>query len=179
MRLATCWTCIPLSSHQLGFLHLIIHVRYVKGQTMLIRCYFAIIVMVDTISSASSQSSLKFALAIGTIHHVFLQHLDSYSDHATLFLAQVWGGDTWEFHLSLLLCIVYICVCMHFFLVDYFIALTSFGLFGLVEFTMDLHPYNTVHHDTTCHDSYHAHTWPYTWWLVTGMPMCTFRVNVR
>jgi hypothetical protein len=62
-----------------------IHVRYVKGQTMLIRC-FAIIVMVDTIYFASSWSSLKFLSTFGTIHHVRLQHLDFYSDHATLFL---------------------------------------------------------------------------------------------
>jgi hypothetical protein len=45
--------------------------------------------MVDTISSASSQSSLKFPLAFGTIHHVLLQHIDFSSDHATLFLVRV------------------------------------------------------------------------------------------
>jgi hypothetical protein len=45
--------------------------------------------MVDTISSASSQSSLKFPLAFGIVHHVFLQHLDFYSNHATIFPAQV------------------------------------------------------------------------------------------
>jgi len=59
---------------------------------MLIICYFAIIIMVDTISSASSWSSFKFSLTIGIVHHVFLQHLDSYLDHATLFPAQVLGG---------------------------------------------------------------------------------------
>jgi hypothetical protein len=59
---------------------------------MLIRCCFAIIVMVDTIYSASSRSSLKFSLAFGTVHHVLVQHLDFYSDHATLFSAQVYGG---------------------------------------------------------------------------------------
>jgi hypothetical protein len=56
---------------------------------MLIRCCFAIIVMVDTIYFASTQSSFKFSLAFGTIHHVLLQHLDFYLDHATLFPAQV------------------------------------------------------------------------------------------
>jgi hypothetical protein len=88
----TYQTWIPPSLRQLGFLHLIIHVRYVRGQMMLIRCCFAIIIMVDTISSASSRSSLKFLPAIGTVHHVLLQHFDSYSDHATFFPAQVWGG---------------------------------------------------------------------------------------
>jgi len=61
---------------------------------MLIRCCFATIIMVDTISSTSSWSSHKFSPAIGIVHHVLLQHLDSYSDHATLFPAQVWGGYT-------------------------------------------------------------------------------------
>jgi len=49
MRPTTCRTWILPSSRQLGFLHLNIHVRYVRGQTMLIRCYIAIIIMVDTI----------------------------------------------------------------------------------------------------------------------------------
>jgi hypothetical protein len=59
---------------------------------MLIRCCFAITVMVDTISSTSSRSSFKFPPTIGTVHHVLLQHVDSYLDHATLFPAQVLGG---------------------------------------------------------------------------------------
>jgi len=109
VRLATCRTWILPSSCRLGFLHLIIHVRYVRGQTILIRCCFVTTVMVDTISSASSRSSLKFPPTIGTVHHVLLQHLDSYSDHAMLFPAQVWGGYmriSFQPHL----CIVYICV---------------------------------------------------------------------
>jgi hypothetical protein len=51
---------------------LVIHVRYVRGQMMLIRCYFAITVMVDTISSTLSRSSLEFLLATSTVHHVLL-----------------------------------------------------------------------------------------------------------
>jgi hypothetical protein len=54
---------------------------------MLIRCCFAVIVMVDTIYFASSWSSFKFLPTFGIVHHVHLQHLDFYSDHATLFLA--------------------------------------------------------------------------------------------
>jgi len=88
----TCRTCILPSSCQLGFFHLIIHVKYVRGQTMLIKCCFAITVMVDTIYSASSWSSLKFLSIVGIVHHVLLQHLDFYSDHATHFPTQVWGG---------------------------------------------------------------------------------------
>jgi hypothetical protein len=79
----------PTTSCRHGFLYLITHVRYVRGQTMLIRCCFAIIAMVNTIFSASNQSSLKFLPAFGIVHHVTLQHLDSYSDHAMLFPAQV------------------------------------------------------------------------------------------
>jgi len=79
----------PTITHQLGFFHLTIHVRYVKGQTMLIRCCFEIIVMVDTIYSTLSRNSLKFSSAFGTVHHVFLQHLDFYLNHTTLFPVQV------------------------------------------------------------------------------------------
>ena len=109
VRLATCQTWILPSSRRLGFLHLIIHVSYVIGRTMLIKCCFATIVMVDTIFFASNQSSLKFLPAFGTVHHVLLQHLDSYSDHATLFSAQVWGGYM-RISSQPPLCIVYICV---------------------------------------------------------------------
>jgi hypothetical protein len=110
LRPTTYRTWILPSSCQLGFLHLTIHVKYVRTQTMLVRCYFAIIAMVDTISSASSQSSLKFMLAFGTVHHVLLQHLDFYSDHATLFSAQVWGGIHENF-ISASSCALYIYVC--------------------------------------------------------------------
>jgi hypothetical protein len=110
MRLVTCRTWILLSSCQFGFLHLIIHVRYVRRQTMLIRCSFAILVMMDTISSASRQSTFKFPPTIGTVHHVLLQHLDSYLDHATLFLTQVWG-EIHENFISASSCALYIYMC--------------------------------------------------------------------
>jgi hypothetical protein len=59
---------------------------------MLTRCCIMIIVMVDTIYFASSWNSPKFSLTFGTIHHVLMQHLDFYSDHAKLFPAKVLGG---------------------------------------------------------------------------------------
>jgi hypothetical protein len=59
---------------------------------MLIRCCFAIILMVDIISSTLSRSSLKFLMAFGTVHHVLLQHLDFYSNHATFFPDLGLGG---------------------------------------------------------------------------------------
>jgi len=79
---------------------------------MLIRCYFAITVMVDTISSASSRSPFRFPLAIGTIHHVLLQHFDSYSDHAMFFLVQVWGGYMRISSQLLFVHYIYMCVCV-------------------------------------------------------------------
>jgi hypothetical protein len=45
--------------------------------------------MVDTIYFTSSQSSLKFSLAFGIVHHVLLQHFDFYSNHATFFPIRV------------------------------------------------------------------------------------------
>ncbi len=116
MRPTTCRTWIVPSSRRLGFLHLIIHVRYVRGQIMLIRCCFTIIIMVDTIYSVSSRSSLKFPSTFGTIHHVLLQHLDFYSDHATLFPTKVWGGYMIiSFQPHFVHCIY---MCVHLFLVD-------------------------------------------------------------
>jgi hypothetical protein len=61
---------------------------------MLIRCCFAIIAMVDTISFTSSRNLVKFLSTFGIVHHVILQHLDFYSNHAALFSTQVGGGDT-------------------------------------------------------------------------------------
>ncbi len=77
---------------------------------MLIICCFVIIVMVDTIYYASSRNSLKFLPTFGIVHHVLLQHLNFYSDHATLFLAQVWGGIHENF-ISASSYALYICVC--------------------------------------------------------------------
>jgi isoprenylcysteine carboxyl methyltransferase (ICMT) family protein YpbQ len=82
---------------------------------MLIKCCFAIIVMVDTIFVASSQNSFKFLLAFGTIHHVLMQHLDFYLDHTMFFLAQVWGGYMRNSFQPIVHCIY---MCMHLFLVD-------------------------------------------------------------
>jgi hypothetical protein len=47
VRPTTYQTWILPSSCQLGVLHLIIHVKYVRGHTMLIRCCFVIIVSND------------------------------------------------------------------------------------------------------------------------------------
>ncbi len=98
---------------------------------MLIRCCFAIIRMVDTIYFASSRSSFQFHSTIGTVHHVFLQHLDFYLDHATLFLIQVLGGGIHEIFILASSCALYIYIymCMYLFLVDQFLPLIDFSLF--------------------------------------------------
>ncbi len=120
---------------------------------MLIICCFAITVMVDTISSASSWSSLKFPPAIGTVHHALLHHLDSYSDHAMLFPAQVWGGIHENFISTSLVHCIYMCVHAYLFsgLVSIF---NQFQSICLVEFPADSHPYDTICHDTTRHDTF-------------------------
>ncbi len=131
MRPAICQTWILPSSCQLGFLHLTIHVKYVRGQTMLIRSCFAIIAMVHTISSASSRNSLKFLSAFGTVHHVattpwfLLETVPHFSQLR-------FGGDTWKFHLSLLLCIVYICACISLWLISFCLWLVLVFLFDRV-----------------------------------------------
>jgi hypothetical protein len=114
VRPATCRTWILPSSRRLGFLHLIIHVRYVRGRTMLIRCCFVTTIMVDTISSTSSRSSLKFPPTIGNVHHVLLRQFDSYSDHAMFFPAQVWGGIHENFISASLVHCIYMCACISF-----------------------------------------------------------------
>jgi hypothetical protein len=103
---------------------------------MVIKCYFAIIVTMDTIYYASSRNSLKFPSTFGIVHHVLLQHLDFYLNHAMFFLAQVFGGggDTWEFHLSLLLCIVYICACISFWVISFYLWLVLIFLFSRVYY---------------------------------------------
>ncbi len=111
----TCRTWILPSSCPLAFLHLTIHVRYVRGQTMLIKYCFVIIIMVDTIYSASNRSSVKFPLAFGTIHHV-LQHLYFYSNHATLLPARSRGGYMRIASQTPLVHCIYMCV--HLFLIN-------------------------------------------------------------
>jgi hypothetical protein len=76
---------------------------------MLIRCYFAIIVMVDIIYFASNRNSFKFSSTFCIVHHLLLQHLDFYSNHATVFSTHVWGGIHENFILTSF-CALYIYV---------------------------------------------------------------------
>ncbi len=144
---------------------------------MLIRCCFVIIVMVDTLYFASSQNPLNFSPAFGIVHHVLLQHLDFYSNHAIIFPAQIVGGDTWQFHLSLIFCIlyIYVCVCMCVCVFAFFFLLISFYLWLVLVFL-----FSRVYYGFTplrLRISQHYMSWqlscPYAWrhiWQpVTGM----------
>jgi hypothetical protein len=150
VRPATYRTWILPSSHRLGFLHLIIHVTHVRGWMMLIRCCFATTVMVDTISSASSRSSLNFSLAINIVHHVLLQHLDSYSDHATLFRAQVWGGIHENFILASSYALyIYVCACISFWLINLYLWLALVFLFSRIYYGFTPLRHRTSQHYTS------------------------------
>jgi hypothetical protein len=104
---------------------------------MLIKCCFAIIVMMDTIYSTSSRSSLKFPPTFGIVHHVFLQHLDFYLDHAMIFLAQVWGCIHENF-ISTSSCALCVCVCVcvriSFWLISFYLSLVLIFLFNKVYY---------------------------------------------
>jgi hypothetical protein len=49
-----------------------------------------------------------------------------------VFLSSGLGGDTWKFHLNLLLCIVYICACIFFWLISFYLWLVLVFLFSRV-----------------------------------------------
>jgi hypothetical protein len=56
------------------------------------------------------------------------------------------GGDTWEFHLSLLLCIVYICVCISFWLISFYLWLVLVFLFSKIYYG-----FTSLRHQTSWH----------------------------
>jgi hypothetical protein len=82
---------------------------------MVIKCYFAIIVMVDTISSTSSRSSLKFLSTFGIVHHVLLQHLDFLLKPCHVFPWSGLGGGIHDNFSSASSCALYIYVHASFF----------------------------------------------------------------
>jgi len=58
-------------------------------------------------------------------------------------------GDTWEFHLSLLLCIVYICVCISFWLINFYLWLVLIFLFSRVYYGFTPLQHRTSRHYTS------------------------------
>ncbi len=95
---------------------------------MLIRCCFAIVIMVDTIYSTSSRSSLKFPPTFCIVHHVLLQHLISTQTMPHFYQLRSRGGIHENF-ISTSSYALYIYMCMHIFLVDQFLPLTGFSFF--------------------------------------------------
>jgi hypothetical protein len=135
--------------------------------------------MVDTIYSASSRNSLKFSPTFGTIHHVLLHQLDFYSDHATLFPAQVCEGGwgTWEFHISLFLYIVYICACIFFWLISFYLWLVLIFLFSRVYYGFTpLWNRTSWHYMSRQLSCLYARL--HTWQPFIGMLIMPSRVNV-
>ncbi len=84
------------------------------------------------------------------------------------FLGLGLGGDTWEFHLSLLLCIVYICACISFWLISFYLWLVLVFLFSRVYYG-----FTPLRHQTSQHYTSRQlpcrYAWLRTWRLVTGM----------
>jgi hypothetical protein len=56
------------------------------------------------------------------------------------------GGDRWEFHFSLLLCIVYICACISFWLISFYLWLVLVFLFSIVYYG-----FTPLRHQTSWH----------------------------
>jgi hypothetical protein len=88
------------------------------------------------------------------------------------------GGDTWEFHLNLFLCIVYIRACIFFWLISFYIWLVLIFLFsrGCYGFTPLRH--RMSRHYTSWQMSC-MYAWLHTRWPVMGMPIMPSKVNVR
>ena len=61
-------------------------------------------------------------------------------------------GGTWEFHLSLLLCIVYICACISFWLISFYFWLVLVFLFSRVYYGFT--------------PLWHCTSWQYTSWHI-------------
>jgi hypothetical protein len=67
------------------------------------------------------------------------------------------GGDTWNFHFSLLLCIVYKCACIYFWLISFYLWLALVFLFSRVYYG-----FTPLRHHTSRH---------YTSWQMTIMEL--------
>jgi hypothetical protein len=85
-----------------------------------------------------------------------------------IFFGSNLGRDTWEFYLNLLLCIVYICACISFWLISFYLWLVLAFLFKKVYYG-----FTPLRHQTSqpymlgqlsC-----SYAWPHTWRPVTSM----------
>jgi hypothetical protein len=80
------------------------------------------------------------------------------------------GGNTWEFHFSFLLCIVYICVCISFWLISFYLWLVLIFLFNRVYYGLTPLQHWTSRHYMSRQLSC-PYAWPHTWRPITGMPI--------
>jgi hypothetical protein len=70
-----------------------------------------------------------------------------------VFIGSSLGGDTWEFHLNLLFCIVYICACISFWLISFYLWLVLVFLFNRVYYGFTPLRHRTSRHYTSRHYS--------------------------
>jgi len=91
------------------------------------------------------------------------------------FLGLSLGRDTWEFHFSLLLCIVYICACIPFWLINLYLWLVLIFLFSIIYYGFTYLRHRTSWHYTSWQLSC-SYAWPRAWQLVTGMPIMPLRL---
>jgi hypothetical protein len=87
--------------------------------------------------------------------------------------------DTWEFLFSLILCIVYICACISFWLISFCLWLVLlFFLFSRICYGFTPLRHCMSRHYTLWQLSC-PYAWLHTWQPIMGMPIMPFRVNVR
>jgi len=147
--------------------HLTIHVRYVRGQTMLIKCCFAIIVMVDTSilpqTRAHSSSCRHLVLFIMFSYNtlIFTQTMPCFSR------LKSGGGYTKISSQPLLVHCIY--MCMHLFLVN------SFYLWLVFLFNGVYYGFTPLQHRMSWHymswQLSCSYAWPHTWQPITSMPI--------
>jgi hypothetical protein len=69
------------------------------------------------------------------------------------------GGDIWEFNLNLLLCIVYICACICFWLINFYLWLVLVFLFSRIYYGFTPLRHRTSRHYKSQQDT-HTHNFP-------------------
>jgi hypothetical protein len=80
------------------------------------------------------------------------------------------GGDTWKFHLNLLLCIIYICACIFFWLISFYLWPVLVFLFNIIYYGFIPLRHRTSRRYTSWQLSC-LYAWPHTWRLITNMPI--------
>jgi hypothetical protein len=82
------------------------------------------------------------------------------------------GGDTWEFHLSLLLCIVYRCACISFWLISFYFWRVLVFLFSRVYYGFTPLRHHMWRHYMSRHKSWRIIHWTSTSLIFSIACMC-------